>query len=285
MSDSQFPVVIEAEALAERLDDRGTIVVDCRFDLSDPDAGFAAYNTAHIPGARYANLDEDLSRPPAPNEGRHPLPAPDALAARLGAWGVSNESYVVAYDGGPGGLASRLWWMLGWLGHARAAVLNGGFARWRRLGLRVEQAIPEPRPARFVARPRPERLAATPEDVAAFLRADGLLVDARAADRFRGENETLDPVAGHIPGAVNVPFMGNVGADGRLLPEPELRARLAGALGDHDPAAIVAMCGSGVTACHLLWAMEAAGLEPGRLYAGSWSEWIRDPARPVATGG
>ncbi len=284
MSESQFPVVIEAEALAERRDDAGTVIVDCRFDLGDPGAGFAAYEAGHIPGARYANLDADLSRPPAPNEGRHPLPAPETFAARLGAWGISNESYVVAYDGGPGALASRLWWMLRWLGHERGAVLNGGFARWRRLGLPLEQTLPAPRPARFVPRPRSERLAATPADVAAFLRGGGLLLDARAPDRFRGENETLDPTAGHIPGAVNVPFMGNVGEDGRLLPAQTLRARLGAVLEGRDSAELVAMCGSGVTACHLLWSMEAAGLEPGRLYVGSWSEWIRDPNRPVATG-
>jgi thiosulfate/3-mercaptopyruvate sulfurtransferase len=275
--------VIEAEELARRLGSADVVIVDCRFDLSDPEAGRAAYAAGHIPGARYADLDKDLSRPPAAHEGRHPLPDASAFAHRLGGWGVSNASLVVAYDGGPGVLAARLWWMLRWLGQERAAVLNGGFERWRSLGLPLEQAAPAPEPAVFAPVRVHDEWVVDSSRIGA-LAQQGALVDVRAPARFRGEREPIDAVAGHVPGARNFPFNGCLAPDGRLHEPAELRRALEPLVAGRPESELVAMCGSGVTACHLLWAMEAAGLAPGRLYVGSWSEWIRDPARPVATG-
>jgi thiosulfate/3-mercaptopyruvate sulfurtransferase len=282
--DAEPAAVIEAEALAERLDDPQVVVVDCRFDLADPGAGFTAYRDAHIPGACYANLDEDLARPPGARDGRHPLPVPERLAERLGAWGVSNESFVVAYGERSGAFAARLWWLLRWLGHERAAVLNGGFERWRRLGLPVEQRIAERARTHFAPRTVHEEWVVDAREAAEIAGGKGLLVDARAPARFRGEREPIDPVAGHVPGAVNRPFTENLAADGRLRSTDDLHADFARLLDGRRPAELAVMCGSGVTACHLLWAMAAAGIGMGRLYAGSWSEWIRDSARPVETG-
>ncbi|HEU4616865.1 MAG TPA: sulfurtransferase [Gammaproteobacteria bacterium] len=276
--------VIEAERLAERLGDPDCIVVDCRFDLGAPDAGFAAYLEGHVPGARYAHLDRDLSRPPGPDEGRHPLPDPHAFAARLGDFGISPRSFVAAYDAGSGAIAARLWWMLRWIGHERAAVLNGGFERWKSLGLPIEHAVPAPKRTRYEITRRHDEWIVRTEEIEAMLEPGAVLVDARAAARFRGDKEPIDPVAGHVPGAVNLPFTETLAPDGRLRAPAELRRALGAALGDRRAADLVAMCGSGVTACQLLWAMKAAGLGDGRLYAGSWSEWIRDPARKVATG-
>jgi thiosulfate/3-mercaptopyruvate sulfurtransferase len=276
--------LISASDLATHLNDPLWIIVDCRFTLTQPDAGGAAYRRAHIPGARYAHLDEDLSRPPTAAEGRHPLPDPEAFAARLGGWGISNDSSVVAYDDSSGAIAARLWWMLRWLGHYSAFVLDGGLAAWQALALPTESDAPPSRPARFV----PRRVAAeawVDSDAILELQEHGnILVDARAAPRFRGEQEPIDPVAGHVPGARNWPFSNSLDRDGRFRNPSELRRELCTLLGARPAREVIAMCGSGVTACHLLLAMAVAGLEPGRLYAGSWSEWIRDPARPIRTG-
>jgi thiosulfate/3-mercaptopyruvate sulfurtransferase len=275
-----FGPLIDARALG-----RGEcIVVDCRFTLTDPSAGRAAYERGHIPGARYANLDDDLSRHPSAGEGRHPLPDPERFAATLGRWGVEREDAVVAYDEGSGAVAARLWWLLGWVGHERRAVLDGGFAAWQAAGLALEQAEPEVHPRRYEAGPpRRDGVVAT-EDIAAAQAAGGLLVDARAAPRYRGEQEPIDPKAGHVPGARNRPFSANVTPTGRFRPPAELRAELTELLGGRSADRLIAMCGSGVTACHLLLAMDVAGVPGGRLYAGSWSEWIRDPNRPIRTG-
>jgi len=260
------------------------IVVDCRFTLTQPGAGRAAYDKGHIPGARYAHLDDDLSRKPGPAEGRHPLPEPAAFAATLGGWGIGPDDTVIAYDEGSGAIAARLWWMLRWVGHERCAVLDGGFAAWVEAGQDVEQAMPEIVARRYPARePRSDLVVAT-RDIAARQTTGALLVDARAAPRYRGEQETIDPVAGHVPQARNRPFSTNVTTAGRFRPPAELRQELLELLAGRDPSRLIAMCGSGVTACHLLLAMEAAGLPGGQLYAGSWSEWIRDPARPIAKG-
>ena len=276
--------LIEAEALAERLGDPALAIIDCRFDLARPDSGRERYDDEHLPGAVYADLNRDLSAPVTSVSGRHPLPEPGDFAARLRAWGVNRGSTVVAYDDGNAMYASRLWWMMRWVGHERVAVLDGGLRRWMQLGLPLDDAIPARPPGDFVAHARPE-LAVDLAQVAEAS-ADGSLriLDARAPERYRGEVEPIDAVAGHVPGAVNHPFTSSLGADGRLLPAPELRAALGGALGDRGAPDTVAMCGSGVTACHLLLAMEVAGLRGGRLYPGSWSEWSRDPARPVARG-
>lgn len=277
--------LIDVESLAAQLASSDCVPIDCRFTLTDPPAGRAAYERGHIPGARYAHLDDDLAREPTPAEGRHPLPEPEVLAATLGAWGISRDTLVVAYDEGSGAIAARLWWLLRWLGHERCAVLDGGFAAWQQAGLPIETTIPAVTACRYVLSGPPARdaVVATGE-VASRLREGDLLVDARAAPRYRGEQESIDPVAGHIPGAMNRPFSSNVTADGRFRSPRELRAELEALLGGRDASRLVAMCGSGVTACHLLLALEHAGLRGGRLYAGSWSEWIRDASRPVERG-
>jgi thiosulfate/3-mercaptopyruvate sulfurtransferase len=276
--------LIDAAWLARHRSRADWIVVDCRFTLTEPAAGRAAYGRGHIPGARYADLDADLSRRPTEPEGRHPLPERDRFAATLGGWGVRPSDTVVAYDDGSGAIAARLWWLLGWVGHTKRAVLDGGFAAWTAAGLPIEEQEPRWVAQAYEPAPAPPDGVVTTSQVAERQAAGDLLVDARAAPRYRGEQETIDPVAGHVPGARNRPFSANVTATGRFKPPSELRAELTELLGGRDPQRLIAMCGSGVTACHLLLAMEVAGLPGGQLYAGSWSEWIRDPARPLATG-
>ena len=279
-----FGPLVDATELARELGRSDYIVVDCRFTLSDPPAGRAAYERGHIPGARYAHLDDDLARQPRSGEGRHPLPARERFAATLGSWGIGRDDAVVAYDEGSGAIAARLWWLLGWVGHSRRAVLDGGFTAWQEAGLPVEQTAPKVRPRRYDAgAAQREEIVATGE-VAAAQAAGDLLVDARAAPRYRGEQEPIDPKAGHVPGARNRPFSANMTPNGRFRRPAELRAELTELLAGRSPDRLMAMCGSGVTACHLLLAMEVAGLRGGRLYAGSWSEWIRDPSRPIRTG-
>lgn len=280
-----FATLIAPDDLHPRLGDDDWVVVDCRFRLDDPAAGRAAYAAAHVPCAVYAHLDDDLSARPVPGRtGRHPLPTPDAFARTLGRWGIDDATQVVAYDDLGGGIAARLWWMLRWLGHDAVAVLDGGWPAWQRAGHPVRGGV-ERRTARtFVPHPRPDRLA----DAAAVaaLRADpgARLLDARAAERYAGTHEPIDFVAGHIPGAASCPFTDNLDDGGRFLPPAVLRRRYAEVVGDARPEAVVVYCGSGVTAAHDLLAMVHAGLPEGRLYPGSWSEWIVDPDRPVATG-
>jgi thiosulfate/3-mercaptopyruvate sulfurtransferase len=281
--------LIEPAELARHLDDPAWAIVDCRFDLARPDWGAHAFAASHIPHALYAHLDGDLSGPRSARSGRHPLPQVEALAATFGRWGIDEHVQVIAYDQGSGALAARLWWLLRWLGHTQVAVLNGGLAAWERAGLPFS-TVSEPRAQRhFTARPEP-RLLATSGEVAAAVSSDALthgqqlLVDARSVDRFAGENEAIDPVAGHIPGARNHPFAGNLDAQGRFLEAGQLRSSWGNTLRGASPRQLIAMCGSGVTACHNLLALEVAGLPGARLYAGSWSEWITDPAHPVARG-
>lgn len=276
--------LIDPEALYPHLDDPAWVVVDCRFNLLDTEAGRRAYREGHIPNARYAHLDEDLSGPVTPASGRHPLPDPARLADTLGSWGIHESSQVVAYDEANGAIAARLWWLLRWLGHEPCAVLDGGLAAWRRRGLPLSTAVPKPRAARFPERHDDSLWVDSAAVLAEVIHGDSLLLDARTALRYRGEQEPIDPVAGHVPGAVSLPLEGNLTSEGRFLEPAALRARFAGALGERSPEQVIHMCGSGVTACHNLLAMEVAGLSGSRLYAGSWSEWIRDPGRPVARG-
>lgn len=275
--------LIDAATLRAHLGEPGWVVVDCRFNLQEPAAGRAAYERGHIPGARYADLDRELARRPAPNEGRHPLPDPAVFAAQLGEWGIGPEDAVVAYDEASGAIAARLWWLLGWIGHRKALVLDGGFAAWQSAQLPIELATPAWQRKRY---PAPDRTADTvvaTSEIVARQAAGDLVVDARGAVRYRGEQEPIDPVAGHVPGARNWPFS-NHSAGGVFRPAADLRRDLQQLLDGREPAQLIAMCGSGVTACQLLLAMAAAGLDGGKLYAGSWSEWIRDPKRPVRTG-
>ncbi len=280
---SAFETLIAPAEMAPHLGDPAWIVFDCRHQLQDKAYGERVYRAAHIPGARFADMEADLSAPIQPDTGRHPLPDPERFGAWLGGQGVGADSQVVAYDDSQGAFAARLWWMLRHLGHGRVAVLDGGFARWTREGRPVSAEVPRPDAARFSARPDPRRLASV-QDVAELSGTLlAVLVDARAGERYRGEQEPLDPRAGHIPGAINLPYAGNLQPDGTFLPPDRLRARFAGRLGP-DPGASVHYCGSGVTACHNLLAMAVAGLPPGRLFVGSWSLWSKDPARPAATG-
>lgn len=260
-------------------------VVDARFSLADPQSGAQLYAQGHLPGALYADLNRDLSDLGRTGHGRHPLPDSEAFAARLGEWGIGPDTRVVVYDAGDGSMAAaRLWWLLRLIGHAHVRVLDGGFAAWQAAGLPVTTELPQvtglpPYPGHFDR----SQIASAEQVQARLKHAPGWLIDARAGERFRGEVEPLDPVAGHVPGAVNRPFALNV-HDGRLRPADDLRAALQPLLGTHAPEEVVLMCGSGVTACHLLLAMEAAGLEGARIYADSWSGWVSDPSRPVATG-
>jgi thiosulfate/3-mercaptopyruvate sulfurtransferase len=259
-------------------------VVDCRFDLGQPDAGRGLYTGGHIPGALYAHLDQDLSAPRTPWSGRHPLPDPMALAETLGRFGIDSNVQVVAYDDSSGAYAARLWWLLRWLGHRKVAVLDGGLAAWRAAGLPLTQPPATVSARRFEPHPD-DALHVDADELALLLKREAcLLVDARSPERFEGKVEPLDPRAGHVPGAHNRHFVRNLGADGHFLPPEVLASELRQLLGERRPSDLIAMCGSGVTACHTLLALEIAGLRGGRLYPGSFSEWSRDAGRTVATG-
>jgi thiosulfate/3-mercaptopyruvate sulfurtransferase len=277
-----FKTLIDADSLRGLLGDPRLAVIDCRFDLMNPAQGLEAYLKGHIPGARYADLNRDLSAPVTAHTGRHPLPAPETFAVRLGELGVGNDTQVVAYDDAQSSMAARLWWMLRWLGHDAVAVLDGGFRAWVAAGGAVEPGEAIARAARFIPQSHPRAVVSTAELERVLQAGTDLLVDARAAERFAGSVEPIDPVAGHVPGAVNHPFTANLDADGRFLPQPELERRWRERLAGKNPGQLIAMCGSGVTACHHLLSLEAAGMSGGRLYAGSWSEWVRDPRRPIA---
>ncbi|MDA8381707.1 MAG: sulfurtransferase [Betaproteobacteria bacterium] len=279
-----YTTLVTTDDLSAHLHSAEWVVFDCRFTLTDPAAGRRAYDKAHIPNARYAHLDDDLAAPLSGTNGRHPLPDPARLAAKLGAWGVGPTTQVVVYDDSFGAMAGRLWWLLRWLGHGQVALLDGGWQKWVREGHAITLEPPAITPARFEARARPELLLDA-QAVLAALEQDALIIDARADVRFTGEHETLDPVGGHVPGAVNWPYEDNLDLDGTFLPADELRELYLGVLAGRPASGAIHMCGSGVTACHNLIAMEVAGLPGGKLYPGSWSEWVADPTRPVATGG
>jgi thiosulfate/3-mercaptopyruvate sulfurtransferase len=275
--------LVSTEALAAHLDDPRWVVFDCRHDLARPDAGREEYLKSHIPGARFMHMDEDLAGPLTGRNGRHPLPDAAAFAAKLGAAGVGPDSQVVAYDAQGGASAARLWWMLRWLGHDAVAVLDGGLGKWRREERPETALLPRITSARFEPRVRP--LAVDVGFVASHVRNEAVkLVDARSAERYRGDAEPIDPVAGHIPGSVNR-FVGENLATGSVFkPAAQLRAEWQALLAGVPAEGVVHSCGSGVAACHNLLAMEIAGLSGSRLYPGSWSEWCADPRRPCVTG-
>ena len=273
--------LIETEQLAERLGDPKIAVLDCRFDLGHPSAGRTAWQAGHIPGAQYVDLNQDMSSVPDEHSGRHPLPDVGGFEAFLGDMGITPDTQIVVYDDAGGAIAGRMWWLMRWVGHSCVALLNGGWDRWTEEGRPVTNE-PSSRPETRYAANVQNDLWVTTETVVRELGARRIqLIDARAPNRFAGREEPLDPVAGHIPGARNIPFQENLNEDGRFKSPEELRQRFA-----TSPDALPAChsCGSGVTACHNFLAMVHAGLEPGQLYVGSWSEWIRDPNRPVATG-
>lgn len=277
-----FTTLIQVDELAANIDNRQFVIFDCRHELGDPAYGEQAYAKSHIQNAHFASVDHDLAATPNGNNGRHPLPDIDTFATWLGSMGVTAATQVIGYDDAAGVYASRLWWMLRWLGHDRAAVLDGGWNAWTGAGKPTTREVPTPLAANFTARPRDVNVDAA--YVLANLESpDMLVVDARSNDRFHGQNETMDPVAGHIPGAVNRLFRTNVDERGFFRPPAELRREFVALMGDTPAENVVNQCGSGVSACHNLLAMEIAGLAGSRLYPGSWSEWVADPARPVAT--
>ncbi|MDX9884380.1 sulfurtransferase [Thauera sp.] len=280
---ASYSTLIGAMEFAQRTHDPDWIVIDCRFDLADSSFGRQAYATGHLPGAFFLDLDEDLSGTKTGTNGRHPLPDPAQLSARLAACGVGNHTQVVVYDDAGGMFAARLWWLLRWFGHHRVAVLDGGLQAWLAAGQALDEALPEARPTTYSLALRADRVDA--QYVRQHLgQPDMVLIDARSPDRFRGENEMLDPVGGHIPGAINRFFRDNFDAHGCFKQASILREEFGALLGAHSPRQVVHQCGSGVTACVNVLAMEAAGLSGSRLYAGSWSEWCADPSRPVAHG-
>jgi thiosulfate/3-mercaptopyruvate sulfurtransferase len=266
--------------------DFGLAVIDCRFELAKPEAGRLQYLSGHIPGARFADLNQDLAGPVTQDSGRHPLPDPLKFATTLARLGIEPGMQVVAYDAANGAFAARLWWMLRAWGHAQVAVLDGGYPAWTAAGGPAIAGEAAPLSGKAVAAAPFASWPVASSAEAARVAGDPrrLLVDARAAERYAGSVEPIDSVAGHVPGAENHPFSSNLQSDGRFLSSEELRRRWQARLGARAPESLVAMCGSGVTACHNLLALEIAGLPGAKLYAGSWSEWIRDPTRPIATG-
>jgi thiosulfate/3-mercaptopyruvate sulfurtransferase len=287
MSKPVYTTLIEAAALAAHIDDADWVVVDCRHDLVNLAAGREAYAAGHLPNALFADMEHELSGAKRDANGafrgRHPLPEKEAFIELLRSWGVNDDTQVVAYDAHGGMFAARLWWMLRWVGHEAVAVLDGGLPAWQAAGLQVVTDAPAPRARGTILERAP---LVTTVDVNAVLHnvehGGRLVVDARAPDRFRGENETIDPVGGHIPGAKNRFFKDNLQPDGRFKTPEQLKAELGGVVA--DPRNAIMQCGSGVTACHNLLALEVAGMPGAALYPGSWSEWSADAARPVATG-
>jgi thiosulfate/3-mercaptopyruvate sulfurtransferase len=278
-----YRTLVSTDILASSLGS-GWVIVDCRFDLQNEHWGHEQYLAAHLPGAVYASLSHDMAGPKTGTNGRHPLPAIDALSATLGRLGITRGTQVVAYDQDSGAYASRLWWLLRYAGHDAVAVLDGGWAKWIREG-RPTRSGPETRAAAsFVAAPRPEMRIGVDEVRAQLGNAKTLLVDARAPERYEGQLEPIDRVAGHIPGAVNHHYQSNAADDFTLLPPQTLRETFLRLLGSVEPSQAVMYCGSGVTACHNLLAMTHAGLPGARLYAGSWSEWSADAVRPIEKG-
>lgn len=277
-------LLIDCEALHAQLGSRGLRIVDCRFDLADPEAGRRLYGNAHIPGAVFADLDQDLSAPLTAASGRHPLPDAASMAATFSRLGISRSTRVVVYDEGSGALAARCWWLLRWLGHKDACLLNGGFARWERLGFATETGPVRVEGEDFYAEPQNQLVLRTEDIVAAGEECGSLqLMDARDPERFAGISEPIDPVAGHIPGAISLPLTASLEEDGTWKSVAELRPVWEQALGAGLGRPWSTMCGSGVTACHLVVSGLLAGLPEPRVYVGSWSEWITDPDRPIAS--
>lgn len=274
--------LMDVKTLSERLGDPLLRIVDCRFSLLQPKAGRKDYLQAHIPGAVYANLDHDLAAPVGASTGRHPLPDTAKFAEKLGEWGIDNDTHLLVYDQNSGAIAARLWWMLRWLGHKKVTLLDGGFAAWTEGAYAVEQGNTVHRRRDFVAAPAADRVAST-ADIISNLQQDSMpiLVDARDAERFAGISEPIDVVAGHIPGAVNFPVASSLDASGCWLSWEVLQQRWQQILSSEPETRWIAMCGSGVTACHLALSAEYAGFATPAIYVGSWSEWVRDPARPV----
>lgn len=278
--------LISPQQLAERQKEPNLVILDCRSSLEDLDYGQRSYAEGHIEGSSYADLLNDLSGPITKGvTGRHPLPDAQTLIERLRCWGVNNDSDIVLYDDGPGAYAARAWWLLAWLGkRVGVYILDGGLKAWHAAGQPLSLDPPEHLKGRFEGKPDDSRVLNAADVQRKQDQPDVTLIDARAPARFRGEVEPIDPIAGHIPGAQCAAFTDNLGPDGRFLSADQLKQRFAKTLNGRPPEKLVAYCGSGVTACHNLFALCLAGYPLGRLYAGSWSEWINDPQRGIATG-
>ncbi len=278
-----YRTIVSARDLQATLADPDLVIFDCRHELMNPEAGARAYGQSHIPGARFAHSETDLAGAKTGHNGRHPLPDPQSFRDWLGRNGVDTAKQVVAYDFAAGSSAARLWWMLRWLGHERVAVLDGGWEGWVKGSLPITAEQPRVTATTFKGEPRPIWV-----DVGFVSSRLGdpsvVVLDARTPERFQGLAEPIDPVAGHIPGARNRLFKDNLAPDGRFRPPQELRQAFMDVLGTVKPEHVVHQCGSGVSACSNLLAMEIAGLKGSRLYPGSWSEWVADPSRPVAKG-
>lgn len=280
----KLSTLVSTDILADNFTNPDWVIVDCHFLLDDLEAGRKAYHRAHIPGAIYAHLDEHLTGPIIPGKtSRHPLPDIDTFAKALSSWGIDEKTQVIAYDNRGGGIAVRLWWMLKWLGHDAVAVLDGSFSQWKKAILPITKEIPTSLPRKFVPKPRTEMIATLEEIESIREHPEKLLIDSRAAERYRGENEPIDPIAGHIPGAVNRFYMDNLDEYGKMRPIPELKAIFSALIGERSPENVIFYCGSGVTSAHNVLAMAHAGLGMSKIYPGSWSEWITNPEHLIAT--
>ena len=279
-----YTTLVSTAELAQHLDDPNWVVFDCRFVLTDTEHGRQLYADEHIPGARYAHMDDDLSSPITATSGRHPLPDAATLAHKLGRWGVDADKQVVVYDDSFGSMAVRMWWLLRWLGHDKVALLDGVFPKWKREGRPLTSEAPTITPTEFNMNLCDEMWVDSETVQDTVQNKDYVLIDSRAEERYLAQDEPFDKVAGHIPGAINWPFDENLDISGEYMSPQEIQNMYQDLLKDVSPEHTVLMCGSGVTACHTILAMEHAGLKGAKLYAGSWSEWITDPKRPIATG-
>lgn len=279
-----YQTIISVDDLNKNIGNQDWFVFDCRFLLKDPDGGLKKFNQGHIPGAQYADLDKDLASSMTASSGRHPLPNPDELIKKLQAWGVNNSSQIICYDNLSGAFAARMWWLLNWLGHNDVAVLDGGIDKWTASNLPLETDVQQRATGSFSGQANNDMWVDV-EFVQKELAENKInLLDARSAERFTAKDTKTDPVAGHVPGAMSFPFAGNLSKQGVFLPAADLQKRFAPIFSNTENKELINMCGSGVTACHNLLAMNVAGLPMTRLFVGSWSEWIKDKSRPVAIG-
>lgn len=280
----EFNTIISADELANIIDHDDVRIFDCRFLLKDPNGGLKKYEEGHIPNAQFADMDTQLSSAMTAQSGRHPLPNVNDFIKQLSAWGINENTQVIAYDDISGAFAARMWWMLRWVGHNKVAVLDGGIQKWQAQGGALSTETPSFASSNFVADIHMEWLIDIDSVQTELAKGNITLIDARAADRYTGKDQKTDPVPGHVPGANNLPFGGNLTKDGIFASSEIIRSRFTALIADQSLDKVVNMCGSGVTACHNLLALEIAGLTPTKLFVGSWSQWFKDPNRPVATG-
>ncbi len=279
-----YQTIISVEDLNKNINNQDWFVFDCRFMLKDPHSGLQKFSLGHIPGAQFADMDNDLAAPMTPTSGRHPLPNPDELIKKLQSWGLNNSSQVICYDDMSGAFAARMWWLLKWLGHENVAVLDGGIDLWTGSGLELETDVKKRTTGTFSGHAN-NNMWVDVEFVKQEIAQNNItLLDARSEERYTAKDTKTDPVAGHVPGAISIPFSGNLSKQGVFLSKGELQTRFAAMVNNAEKKEVVNMCGSGVTACHNLLAMSVADLPMTRLFVGSWSEWIKDKSRPVAIG-